>query len=592
MLGLWGLFCTACTAEACDGGCPEAAAPDAAAGCDAMPKAAQSQGEVSAVAVAPAVGGVAGLAWVSFTGEGYEMGLRNLSGSPGDPRSSWVELADFELGKTEVTNAQYALCVAAGACTPAHYERCQQWNNREHPDATGPVSENSELRRATHPVVCVDWGQASAFAHWAGARLPSEAEWEFAARSGGQHAHYPWGDDAPDCSRARFDTGIDGALRPGCGRGWTAPPCSTPKGNSAQGVCDLAGNVAEWVADGYSPDTDVPLDGSARTQPAELRVHRGGSWDEARGDLQATARKGDLPRLRSQGLGFRLARSTSMRPGTVLAKGAAGASCGDTQGCNPGLSCAEGRCETASAAAARVAMAKVAWGLIPAGEFQMGSDGSASADPSTQTGAPPRPVTMRAFQLMKSEVTVALYRRCVEAGECSLPRTGGLCTYGKRHRDNHPVTCVTWQQAEGFARWAGARLPSEAEWEYAARSGGRTQKYPWGDSPATCKRTDYDSACGIEIDTWPVCHRPAGNSAQGICDLVGGVSEWVADWYGPYSEAPTDGRAQLKPGKDKVVRGRQVSGHFATVATAFRGWYPPGMSLSGLGFRLARSVDP
>ena len=117
------------------------------------------------------------------------------------------------------------------------------------------------------------------------------------------------------------------------------------------------------------------------------------------------------------------------------------------------------------------------WVQIPGGTFQMGS---ASGDDDEQ---PVHTVGVAGFKMMKSEVTVGQYRKCVDAGSCTAPDTGEDCNWNTG-REDHPVNCVDWNQAQAFAVWAGGRLPTEAEWEYAARSGGKARTYPWGDESA------------------------------------------------------------------------------------------------------------
>ena len=116
-------------------------------------------------------------------------------------------------------------------------------------------------------------------------------------------------------------------------------------------------------------------------------------------------------------------------------------------------------------------------------------------------------VSVPTFHLMRTEVTIGQYRACVNVGSCSKPRSD--YTDAPNNRENHPVRAVSWHQAKAFAAWVGARLPSESEWEYAARSGGQTVTYPWGER-VSCQNANYDGCVG---DTLPVCSLPQGNSA-------------------------------------------------------------------------------
>jgi iron(II)-dependent oxidoreductase len=122
---------------------------------------------------------------------------------------------------------------------------------------------------------------------------------------------------------------------------------------------------------------------------------------------------------------------------------------------------------------------EIEWVALPGGEFLMGSDNSPGAQPVHS-------VTVGAFEMSRTEITVAQYRRCISAGVCpdrDWPASG-LCNVSHIDREQHPVNCIRWRDASAFAAWAGARLPTEAEWEYAARSGGQAWDYPWGDESA------------------------------------------------------------------------------------------------------------
>jgi len=152
---------------------------------------------------------------------------------------------------------------------------------------------------------------------------------------------------------------------------------------------------------------------------------------------------------------------------------------------------------------------------IEGGVFQKGRDGIAG---------PVHQVTVGNFSLTRTEVTVGQYRLCVAAGACSAPDSGGTCnwTAAAGQREDHPINCVDWDQARAFATWAGGRLPTESEWEFAARSRGLDHQYPSNQAP-NCDRFHY-SDCAPR-STIAVGSRPNGNTAQGLQDMAGSVWE-------------------------------------------------------------------
>jgi eukaryotic-like serine/threonine-protein kinase len=229
--------------------------------------------------------------------------------------------------------------------------------------------------------------------------------------------------------------------------------------------------------------------------------------------------------------------------------------------------------------------ASIRWVRIPGGTFIMGSDsGPARSRPAHR-------VTVRTFELSKTLVTVAQYEDCVAAGACVMPKTkfARPSTNG-----GEPMVGADWFMARTFARWAHARLPSEAEWEYAAR-GPQDRTYPWGNEPPTCARAVYEEmpgakGCGRNAP-WPVCSKPEGNTPQGLCDMAGDVLEWVEDAYHPsYEGAPSDGSAWEGPaGSERVARGGFFFGGEKWLAAWQRVHGDPGDRVYN-GIRLARSV--
>ena len=163
------------------------------------------------------------------------------------------------------------------------------------------------------------------------------------------------------------------------------------------------------------------------------------------------------------------------------------------------------------ALAAAAAITRV---YIPGGLYSMGSSQWSDSKPVHQVQEKP-------FEMAKSPVTNKQYQACVAAGACVELST--KCATAPFTGDDQPVVCVTYEMAATFAAWAGGRLPSEAEWEYAARSGGKNRAYPWGDAPPTCERavlSEKGYGCGAKTSA-PVCSRPKGNTQQGLCDMAG-----------------------------------------------------------------------
>jgi iron(II)-dependent oxidoreductase len=228
----------------------------------------------------------------------------------------------------------------------------------------------------------------------------------------------------------------------------------------------------------------------------------------------------------------------------------------------------------------------------------MGTDDN--ADYNFGWGAPVHEVAVKAFDMAKTAVTVEQYAECVIKGQCTEPNTGGFCNWGKTGQRLHPVNCVDWNQANQYAKFKGARLPSESEWEYAAKSGGKNQKYPWGNEDATCDRAVMygNGGCGCGTDsTMPVCSKPAGNTRIGgltadkqLCDMAGNVWQWVQDKFQEsYTGSPTDGGAFEGAGSSRVLRGGSFSDGGANLRADLRNYGDPGNHGAYFGLRLARS---
>jgi len=587
----------------------------------------------------------------------------------------WVEMPGFWIESREVTNDLYRRCVDAGACAPPLDAR-----------------RFDEKNRGREPVVGLTWTQARSYARWAGRRLPSEAEWERAARGQDLRVRFPWGNGRRAELAHVWTEIVSGSWEP-------QPVGSYPA--TGWGLFDMAGNVWEWCEDRYQPGfTDLAADGSA-TRSGRGRVVRGGSWRRGIDLARVSARSWFDEDYMADDVGFRCAtdrsedvsdsrvlaiaeraHSISVDPGTELTEvslsaedrrylerravtwllledraaeavawagvliqmdpgdsvaldllrwveeeittearsgslervdqlyrsyvksigslprfnrriqatgvslrdalnacGEANARVGDRDravACfQEGLLVAPGdsRFRRGLASLERTAGELTTWksdgkvmAWVPDGNFRFGaSEGDRQADPDEY---PVNVVSVRGFWLDSNEVTNAEYRRCVDVGACTPPSKTE--TYDDPHRSSHPVLWVTWHQANDYAEWAGKRLPTEVEWEWAARAGG-VDRYPWGN--------EWDPAYANGIGTggpdyWPaeapVRSYPA--NGWGLHDLIGNAAEWVQDVYHvSYGGMPQDGRAWVQETGPSTERQRVLrGGSFAEPVTRLR----------------------
>ncbi len=214
---------------------------------------------------------------------------------------------------------------------------------------------------------------------------------------------------------------------------------------------------------------------------------------------------------------------------------------------------------------------------IPEGVFLIGS-------PRGQGNPEERPAHERIvarFHLYATEVTWGAYRACVDEGVCKLPRPDDeFCNHRSKGRDDHPVNCVDWNDALAYCAWRGARLPTEAEWEYAAGGGVEGRKFSWGDVDPDRKRACFDHAGG----TCPVASFAPG--AFGLFDMSGNVWEWTSSYFSLFPGEATEG-------KRRVFKGGSWSRRWPKwLRVKNRSHWEPEKLNSWLGFRCARSAEP
>ncbi len=242
---------------------------------------------------------------------------------------------------------------------------------------------------------------------------------------------------------------------------------------------------------------------------------------------------------------------------------------------------------------------------VPAGEFEMGSDDE-EVERAAQTcgeyrdGCPPNwftdeqpahTVELDAFWIDQTEISNEQYRICVEAGRCDAPACWNQDNF---NAPAHPVVCVTWEQAQNYCEWASARLPTEAEWEYAAR-GPEGRRYPWGDEfdgtllnycDVNCERRWADASFDDGYTyTAPVGNYPAGASWCGALDMAGNVWEWTEDLHGDYPTGPQVNPVGSSFGANYVIRGGAWRYDRSRVRGAERSYDSPGFLSDYHGFR-------
>lgn len=265
--------------------------------------------------------------------------------------------------------------------------------------------------------------------------------------------------------------------------------------------------------------------------------------------------------------------------------------------------------------------------LVPGGKFFMGSD-----EPDFKLWQPAHKTIIDTFCIDKHEVTAADYKACSDQGECkrppdlpNWPKTTGstdeehekkraafaeLCTFGKPDRDKHPINCVSWSLSESYCKFRKRRLPTEAEWEFAAR-GSDGRKFPWGDEPETTNRmnaggaefTRWEKKHGIptstrlyDIDdgfegTSPVGSFPKGQTRFGADDFIGNVWEWTSDWFETYKPEEVINPQGAPTGDRKAIRGGAFNGgNILWLNPAFRFHQVPDATTPVIGFRCAMNL--
>ncbi len=433
------------------------------------------------------------------------------------PERRRAQTGEFWIGRYPVTNAEYKRFLDDNPDHPVPHVAAD-WAM---PYNWDPQRRQFQAGKATHPVVLVTWADAIAFCDWAGMRLATEEEWEKAAR-GTDGREYPWGDDPPSAEVCNCDHTTLG----------TSPTGTySPQGDSPYGCGDMAGNVAEWTS------TLGEADGTS--------IVRGGAWPFVPENNKATYRLEAQAARQTPYIGFRAVANWSS--------------------------------DASSSERWTHARSHVEFVRVPAGPFFFSESR--------------QPIDLSAYWIGRYEVTNAQFDHFVRA--TAYRTTAEQKGYGRVLREsqwvrlagaywrqpdgpessldrkwNHPVVQVSSADALAFAQWAGLRLPTELEWEKAAR-GGDSRVFPWGNSRPGIGLLNYGGQMG---DTSPVGRfSPGGDSPYGAADMAGNVWEWTLT---PYDKDP----------KLLVLKG----GSWADPESSWlRGAASPWHCQASIGFRVA-----
>jgi formylglycine-generating enzyme required for sulfatase activity len=520
-----------------------------------------------------------------------------------------VNVSAFYMGKNEVTkdlwvevrnwattNGYTDIAAGAGKASNHPIQTVSWWdvikwcNARSEKEGLTPCyTIGGEVMKTGTTIPAVNWTAN-------GYRLPTEAEWEKAARGGVSGKRFPWGTDTISHNEANFRNSGSESYK--LGTSGFHPTYATgtlsytsPVGSFAAngfGLNDMAGNIFEWCWDWYGASTYVNGETDPRGAASGwARVIRGGCWNDSALLCRAANRKQEGSATRNNCLGFRIARSSDASEMT----------------------------------------------FIPAGNFTMGST-SGDSDPDS----PPVTVNVSAFYMGKNEVTKNLW---VEVRNWATTNGYTDIAAGAGKASNHPIQTVSWwdvikwcnarSEKEGLTpcytiggevmktgttipavNWTanGYRLPTEAEWEKAARGGVSGKRFPWGtdtishneanffnygSDPYQSGTTGYHPsyASGFEPYTSPVGFFLA--NGFGLNDTAGNVSEWCWDWYGAstYANGAQDPRG-AEPGSDtgRVLRGGCWPASGRTCAASYRSFSAPMSEFNTNGFRVARTSVP
>ena len=487
------------------------------------------------------------IAWLTAPAGQFSMGC-----SPGDGACTLhenpahtLDMSAFEMTETEVTQAQYEAIMGEN---PSAHTGCP-----------------------TCPVEVVDWYDADDFCVAVGGHIPTEAQWEYAARAG-TTARYVCG-DTTDC--------LDPFAWFSFNSGGETQPVATKSANN-WGFYDMLGNVWEWVQDWYAADyyASSPAADPQGPDSGTAKVFRGGSFGDA--STRVSHRISFGPTFSGDRAGFRCAREYSTTTTTTTSTTTTVEP--TTTTVEPTTTTVEPTTTTVEPTTTTIIVTTTTttttldpnlnWLAIGAGGFDMGcSTGDSDCEPDE---SPSHAVNISEFEMTETEITQTQYENVMGDNP-----SANICP-------DCPVERISWNDADEYCAAVGGFLPTEAQWEYAARAGTTTPYYCGGDTACLDLVAWYtDNAGGV---TNQVALKNA--NAFGLYDMLGNVWEWVADWYDAayYASSPADDPPGPGTGTEKVFRGGSWFSDFAALRVSNRIHWDSGSMFNETGFRCARDA--